>query len=966
MSPLRRHASGILAVVIAALLSLAAGPSPPSAPPTPRSAADSLAVAAEALFTSGLYDSLFVFVGPYVRRAQASGDSVLLGRAIAQRGRALLILGRRTEAENDIDTGIRIAEAVRDTMGLMPALHFQGFVYATASRNEDALRCFERRLFLAQRTHSPIDEAWAWSGMGYVLHLLDRQPEAKHAYSRAIQLFHAAGRTRLEISPLIGLGRVEGALGNVDASLRCYQRAWVASREVGDRLNEMWATTNLGALENNRGDLTRGAVYHRRAYELARELNSPQAMVIPAMNLAGRAAELGDYDTAERIMAETRSSYDARGGGSFTAMLDFQLATLRIAQGQNQAASALLRPLVAHPERGEPQHRTGAVMALAHVLAVTDSLDEAVRLLSAHFASGDVYTFDVPRAELALSQLLYESGNAREALAYASRARRSSQQRGERRTVVLAMLSESVCQHAAGDAHAAATFYAALDSMDAFRGGITTPDWRETFGQEVARGVVDAALVLLEEPASQSRVAREEAFFNAVQRIKARTLLDRITQPRPGAVAPETPGRQRVATLRDVRAVLKPGEAILDFCVASQRSFLMVATPDSLRVIELPGPGSPLADRVRLLRRTIASDDANLRAQYDSRRLAVMLSALGDDVLGGAADVVERCDRLFISVDGFLAAVPFGLLAVGADGAPLMSDHDVVLIPSASVLVLNRTAGRDCSGVTPSVVGVASSSERLSGARDEVRDLVKHCRNARAESGETGANGLEAAVGGCDVLHIAGHALVVDRSPWQSGFHLADTTAVRSETRVSPRDEPQEIDPGFLSAEDSLRIARTFRPDPYLRAWQIAQLRIGAQLAVLSGCETAGGRVTTGEGTLGLTAAFMSAGVPVVVSSLWPIDDRATRTIMRAFYRRLADGDPVATALRHAQLEISRTSKYSHPYFWAGFTVVGDGSRVVKIEERRARPLLLIGGVVALLAATAFFIKRRRSSPSMG
>src|SRR5262245_44078627 len=176
---------------------------------------------------------------------------------------------------------------------------------------------------------------------------------------------------------------------------------------------------------------------------------------------------------------------------------------------------------------------------------------------------------------------------------------------------------------------------------------------------------------------------------------------------------------------------------------------------------------------------------------------------------------------------------------------------------------------------------------------------------------------------GCDVLHIAAHARVVDRSPWQSGFRMADTTSAEAATGSRAAGEEEEVEPGFLSAEDAVRIARAFPPGPYVRAWQIAQLRLGAELALLSGCETAGGRVTTGEGTLGLTAAFLSAGVPVVVSSLWPIDDRVTRAMMRSFYRRLAGGDPVATALRRAQLEMRRSSRYAHPYFWAGFTVVG-------------------------------------------
>jgi CHAT domain-containing protein len=223
------------------------------------------------------------------------------------------------------------------------------------------------------------------------------------------------------------------------------------------------------------------------------------------------------------------------------------------------------------------------------------------------------------------------------------------------------------------------------------------------------------------------------------------------------------------------------------------------------------------------------------------------------------------------------------------------------------------------------------------------------------------------AASSCDLLHIASHALVMDRAPWWSGIQLRSLkpgTARRSE--VAEPAPHAEQDYTSLSEVDSLLVERTFPSDPYVRAWQIAQLDIPARLAVLSACETAGGRMTTGEGTLGLTAAFLSAGVPVVVSSLWPVDDRVTAILMRAFYGDLAAGEPVATALRRAQLEVSRSGKYGHPYFWSGFTVVGDGVLAVPIEKRSPasnRVLLAgVGGLVLLILAWTAQRRQARAS----
>jgi tetratricopeptide (TPR) repeat protein len=189
------------------------------------------------------------------------------------------MMGRGETAAPDIDRGIYIAESVRDTVGLMPAVHFKGFVYSMQGRYDEAMGCFERRLDLAQRTRSPADEAWARTSIGYVLHRREENERAREEYTRAIQLFRANGLERLEITPLIGLGRVESAVGNEKEAIRCYQRAWVIAREVGDRVNEMWATNNLGSLEESRGDLSRADLYQQRAFDLAKELKYPHGLV---------------------------------------------------------------------------------------------------------------------------------------------------------------------------------------------------------------------------------------------------------------------------------------------------------------------------------------------------------------------------------------------------------------------------------------------------------------------------------------------------------------------------------------------------------------------------------------------------------------------------------------------------------------------------------------------------------------
>jgi CHAT domain-containing protein len=113
--------------------------------------------------------------------------------------------------------------------------------------------------------------------------------------------------------------------------------------------------------------------------------------------------------------------------------------------------------------------------------------------------------------------------------------------------------------------------------------------------------------------------------------------------------------------------------------------------------------------------------------------------------------------------------------------------------------------------------------------------------------------------------------------------------------------------------------------DGFLRMSEIFNLRLSADLVVLSACQTALGKEIKGEGLVGLTRGFMYAGAERVVASLWQVDDQATAQLMRYFYRgMLKENLRPAAALRAAQIEMSRSSRWSSPYFWSGFVIQGE------------------------------------------
>jgi CHAT domain-containing protein len=141
-------------------------------------------------------------------------------------------------------------------------------------------------------------------------------------------------------------------------------------------------------------------------------------------------------------------------------------------------------------------------------------------------------------------------------------------------------------------------------------------------------------------------------------------------------------------------------------------------------------------------------------------------------------------------------------------------------------------------------------------------------------------------------IHFATHGLISERQPQLSGLVLT-----------------LDNDP----AEDGL-----------LQMREIFNLKLNAELVVLSACETGLGKEMKGEGVIGLTRAFQYAGASNVVVSLWRVADRSTADLMIDFYRHMQSGLDKAQALRRAKLQMIESSPFSHPYYWAAFVMNGE------------------------------------------
>jgi CHAT domain-containing protein len=281
--------------------------------------------------------------------------------------------------------------------------------------------------------------------------------------------------------------------------------------------------------------------------------------------------------------------------------------------------------------------------------------------------------------------------------------------------------------------------------------------------------------------------------------------------------------------------------------------------------------------------------------------------------------------------------LPFAVLPVpGRDAVPLIAEHEVTTIPSASSLAaLRRLLGsrppapravavfadpvfeasdRRLAAPAPGKIPAGSqlANAILTGRGLDDRELPRlPFSRGEAESilsllppGEGLAlldfdASLGAGVAGrlsqYRILHFATHGVLDTSRPELSGLVLS---------LVDRQGQPRE---GFLHAAE------------------IADLDLAADLVVLSACETALGKEIRGEGVVGLTRSFMAAGAERVLVSLWRVEDRATAELMRRFYQALlAEGASPAAALRQAQMALRETPAWSAPYFWAGFVLQGD------------------------------------------
>lgn len=906
-------------------------------------------------------------------------------------------LGQELKALDYFNRSLSIRRSVGDRRGEADTLTQVGLVYYNLDQDRKALDYYAQASRLRQSLHDQWREAETLNDIASTYDTMGEKEKAFEYLNKALPLKRATGNTRGEAVTLSNMGSLSFGLGEWQDASDQYKAALIIDRTIGERKEESITLSRIGMLYDALGERQTALGYFGDALSIARHsgyrtlegtiLNNmglvfyelddhPQALAYLDLSLhirrtvgdrVGEAATLCNIGKVYDASGEQRRALDffnqglsvARAaenrqweaaalngigsvystfGDSRNALGHFhQALTLSETLGDKRA-EASIRYGMARTER-ENGKLTNALDQMEAVLEIVESLRTQIispQLRASYFASvREYYEFYIDLL-MQLHQLYPVDGYDRKAFEASERSRARS-------------LLETL-QEARAD----------------IRQGIDQKLLeREHSLQQLLDGKTNRQMQLLANKSSEQQAAAVtkeiEELLSAYQEVEAQI---RATSPRYAALTQPEP-----STLAEIQKwLLDPDTMLLEYSLGNRSSYLWVVTSTSLTSFRLAKRSDIQAAARQVYELLTAPNrlERHKRAQREKDQLkpvpkyqekSIELSRM---ILEPVAGLI-RGKRLLVVADGALQYVPFAILtSPNVDDTtktfvPLIAQHEIINLPSASIIGLLRQQLRERSSPPKAVAVIADPVFDSSDPRVTLKKrLDREGKKARTERqtapplaaalmrsrltrsiGEVGMKGervhlprlvftrqeaisimaatptgegmkaldfqaSRATATGADlaryrIVHFATHGLLDSEHPELSGLIL------------SLVDEAGNPENGFLDLHD------------------VYNLNLPAELVVLSACETGLGKEVNGEGLIGLTRGFMYAGAPRVVASLWKVDDRSTGELMAHFYKgMLREGLRPAAALRQAQVEMWKQERWADPYYWAAFTIQGE------------------------------------------
>ena len=801
-----------------------------------------------------------------------------------------------------------------------------------------------------------LDEAWLevhnLRGLGTSYTEGGRYEDARRVVTRAKELATARGFKRSAAASTRHLGIYEFELGNYDQARDLTLAAQRLAAAIPDRAIEALTLSDLARLDALAGDLASAIARSRRGLELSS--GNPAASNRINLFLGFFHLGLGELDAAAARFEARLATTKVVVQRDQEALARLGLGDVLRAQGDREAARERYQTAASALERGAQHWRCIAEQRLARMDLEDGRLDSA----AARFETmrGIAIGWQNPECEAEARAGLADVAAARGDLETAeAEAQRVVELTEKFRQAVASLEARSL-----GFGALAPAYERAIDlAMRRFERGDPGAVARAFALNEqgLARGLLDKVSETRLDARARVPAALSADAHKLRQRWRARLAeLQVAMRLRPDTAETRTLAeetrtlelelrdldakidtadprhatffRPRPLSAEDVRALLDADTVLLEYALGDARSYLWIVSREGMRAFTL-APRAEIEAAARRVHEQLArlpTVSTSPAARLDVDRARAALARL---IIEPAVSLLA-VKRLVVVLPGALSLVPFGALPNPVDPAkPLIVRHEVVQIPSATTLAAIRMATAERVGSqktaavfadpvfdpqdprvrrqspvarsapvpsAPRLAGVALT--RLPFSHGEAAAIA-----ALAPQSVTTFVGLDAtreraagsALSAYRFIHFATHGVVNQEMPSLSSIVLS---------LVDPSGRPRD---GFLMVPD------------------IYEMTLSAHVVVLSGCQTALGKHVRGEGPIGLARAFMYAGVPRVVASLWPVDDLATSELMKRFYRAmLVDRLTPAAALHAAQRELAATERWRLPYYWAPFVLQGD------------------------------------------
>lgn len=910
----------------------------------------SLSARGEKLWVGGDYARALASYRAALSVARKLDDAEGAAQTLANLGGLYRVQGDYAKALESYDESVKRWEALGSPVGMARTLTSVGVLRYFQGEYDAALAAYQSSLKLLEGKDDKDAAAVALNGIGAVHRERGEYDLALDFYQRSLRVAEEQGNKIRIGTALNNIGVLYKSWGDYARSLEYYQRSYDLRAGLGDKLGMSISMLNIGDIHQEQGNYQLSLDYFQKSLALREALADKEGIATVLSALGEGYRLVGRYDLALESLRRSLSLREALGNKPRIARTLHNLGNVSLSQGDAASARQFYERALALEEAAGDRERSVDTLNRLGLAYETEgasekALETATRAATLARQIGYLEGLWPARAVAGRAQrALKRTAEARAALDEAietiefvrARAAGGEQEGQYFFADKISPYAEMVALLVAGGRAEEALQYAErararvlLDVLRAGRSDITkslTPSERER--ERTLRRELSALNARAQREAAQSRpdAARLadlngrldrarldlDAYTNALYSLHPELRLQRGDAPR--------------ASVTQLNEQLgRPDTALMEYVVGDEQTFLFVLTggggaaaPD-LKVYTVGVRRRELLDRVGRFRHQLAERDllfgGAARALYD-----LLVAPARAQLRGKTALVIVPDDALW--------ELPFQALQSPA-GRYVLEDSAVSYTPSLSVLraTVMRRRGRPANASpVPNLLafgnpapgggggGRAESggmmSERsgaLPEAERQVRTLgqLYGAANSRVYTGaEAREERFKAEAGRYRVLHLAAHGVLNDASPMYS--HIVLSRAATD------------------AAEDGL-----------LETWELMSLDLNADMVVLSACETARGGVRPGEGMVGLSWGFFVAGSPTTLVSQWKVDSSATTELMLGFYRHLKagagdheasrpDAPSKAAALREASLKLISSERYAHPFYWAGFVLIGD------------------------------------------